>query len=187
MKALSIFTLSTCGEPCTSLTTQWRPTLGSIDTGLALLVDCEKHQELATHRELVALPLKGLRGWEGPKRSLGTKGDDQRISFIAYFDRAVVTELDLHLYITILRKSPELQTALIGPTSLFTEPGALLVEFGRPKALTLALDSVESVVLVSPRLALITTPERSEHWMGLLTRQLESDPLGAITKLRFRP
>jgi hypothetical protein len=187
MKSISIFTLSTSGEPCQSLTTQWRPTLATTGNGLALVVDCEKHKELTIHRALVGSRLPGLTGWDGPKRSLGNKGEDQRITFTVYFNHPDITEIDLQLYISILRRQPDLQGAFIGPLKLYTEPGALLTEFGHTKALTEALESIENIVLVSPRLALVTTSESSEHWCALLTRQLKSDPLGAIMKLRFRP
>ena len=187
MKSISIFSLSTSGEPCQSLTTQWRPTLATTGKFLALVIDCEKRKELTIHRALIGSRLRGLTGWEGPKRSLGNKGEDQRSTFIGYFNHPGVTDIDLQLYISILRRQPELQGVLIGPLNLFTEPGALLVEFGHTKALIDALEPVENIVLVSSRLALVTTPERSEHWCALLTRQLETDPLGAITKLRFRP
>ena len=44
------------------------------------------------------------------------------MAFVGYFDRSIVPEFDLHLYISILRADPELQGALIGPMKLFTEP-----------------------------------------------------------------
>ena len=92
----------------------------------------------------------------------------------------------MRLYTRTLRNNQVLGEALIGQQDLFTDPGALLVDFGHVRALTQAIDSVDECVLVSPRLALVTTPCRTEHWRVVMTSQLASDPLGAITKIRFR-
>jgi hypothetical protein len=183
MKGITICTLSTAGAPTNTISTQWRPTLGSRSSGPTMIVDCSSDTELTTHRALLAMPLPGLLRWDGPKRSLGNNG---RISFSGYFDEAAISSLDMRLYISMLKHNPRLREALIGQQSLFVNPAALLVDFGHPKALIDAIVSLEEVVLVSPRLALITTPHNTEQWRTIMTKQLQTDASAAITKIRFR-
>ena len=186
VKSIAICTLSTTGVITETTSTQWRHTLGHGSSGPTLIVDCKSENELSTHRALIEANLPGLLSWTGPRKSIGSRGNDRRISFTGYFDEQAVSNLDMRLYTRTLRNNQVLGEALIGQQDLFTDPGALLVDFGHVRALTQAIDSVDECVLVSPRLALVTTPCRTEHWRVVMTSQLASDPLGAITKIRFR-
>ena len=100
--------------------------------------------------------------------------------------RKGITPLGLRLYTAMLRTIPELRIVHIGSQSLFVEPAALLVDCGNCQTFEDAVGVIEEVVLVSPRLCLITTPHTIEHWRNLLTKKLETDASGAITKLRYR-
>ena len=186
VKALTIFTLSTDGEKLPMTVTQWRPTLLNHDTGPAIIVDCIRQDEVRTQKALAASNLAGLIEWDGPRRSLGNKAVAPRCAFVGYFQRTQVTDLDIHLNISILRKSRTLQTALIGSRSLFVNGAALLIDVGEPQALSKASELMDEVVLVSPRLALATTSKPVQEWATHMTEQFQQDPLAAISKVRQR-
>jgi hypothetical protein len=186
IKAITMFTLSTVRESTMILSTQWRPTLLEDNGGLSIIVDCPEVEELKVHRALVATRFAGLVSWDGPRRSLASKGIDKRITITGYFKKSSITALDVHLYVTILRNIPELTNALIGSQSLFAEPAAMIVDFGHPRAMVASRDFIEEAIFVSPRIALVTSPKRTEEWCQLITLQLHSTPMDAITTVRFR-
>ena len=186
VKSIAIFTLSTTGEITTSLTTQWRPTLNHTPGGHHIVVDCPRSDQLMVHRALMTTQLRGLLNWDGPVRSLGNKADDLRVAFTGHFDEKEVNVLDLKLYVRILRARPGLDQAIIGSQSLFIEQAAVIVDFGHPRAFIGNEEMIEEMVLVSPRMALMTTPRQADDWCQLMTEQFRSDPLSAITRIRFR-
>ena len=186
VKSISIFTLAMETQSTMTLTTQWRPTLASADSDLSIIVDCPRETEAATHRALRGISLKGLFGWSGPRRSLGSGRGEERVTFTGHFDATIVSKIELQMGILALRKLPTLMSALIGTGIQFTDSASLLVEMGNPKAVTAAVDSLEQVVLVLPRLALMTTQHRRDYWQRILTEQLEADPTSAISAIRFR-
>ena len=184
IKGISIVTLSTEGERIPPLVTHWRPTLGTTDHDQAIIVDCDMNKELLVQRALLATRLRGLLLWDGPRRSLGKK---IRLTFTGYFDARVVSDLDVQLYIRGLRSKAELHGALIGSLGLFNDRAALLMEFGHVSAVQDVLDSIDGIALVSPRLALISTPHLPERWSQILTQQTTADPTTAISCIRLRP
>ena len=187
IRSIAIVTLSTNSSTFNSVSTQWRTQLDSKREGPAIIVDVACAQELATQRALNESDLRGLLVWSGPLRSLGSVSDNQRSSFVGHFDGSIVSDLDVQLYMKMLRQSPTLQGALIGSRGLFTSEAALLADFGNVRSISEETHFLDEVVLVSPRLALLTTPHDSRYWGGTLTRQLRSDPTSAIKGIRYRP
>lgn len=186
IKAVAMFTLSTIRESTMMLSTQWRPTLFKDNGGLSIVVDCPEVEELKVHRALVATRLAGLVSWDGPRRILASKGIDNRITIRGYFKKSSITALDVHLYVTILQNIPELTNALIGSQSLFAEPATMIVDFGHPRAMVASRHLIEEAIFVSLRMALVTSPKRTEEWCQLITLQLHATPMDAITTVHFR-
>ena len=186
MKSLSIFTLSSHGLPKVDMVTLWSPTFLDFDTGPAIVVDCGNEDEQEVHKTLLNVQLGGFIGWEGPRRSLGSKGPQTRSVFTGYFDKRYVSALDISLYVRKLCSVAPLQRALIGSRSLFTAETSLLIEMGEPGSVLAVLELVDEVVLASPRLAIVITSKSADIWATHLTDQYNQDPLGAITKVRYR-
>jgi hypothetical protein len=157
IKSLAMFTLSTTVTAMRPSLTLWRPTLLNFDNGFAITVDSEAEGELAMRRAVAPIRLPGLLGWVGPRRGLGSKGRAQRSVLAAYFDKATVTELDLHLYIRILKETDGLHDTLVGSHLLFTDSSFLLVDVDDPQALKSVAGLIDEVVLASPKLANIRT------------------------------
>jgi hypothetical protein len=186
MKNLAVFTLSTDAMSMPMSVVQWRPTLLTHMEGPALVVDCDEREELLTHRSLVATALPGLISWEGPRRSLGSRGVDRRCVFIGTFEASRVSDLDLRLYSKALQGIEGLQGVLIGSRSLFSDRSSYLVDMGHPRAISEVVSLIDEVVLVSPRLAIMITAKSADTWSQRLTDQFKADPLVAIEKIRSR-
>jgi hypothetical protein len=146
------------------------------DEGPALWIDCEGSEELTTQRTLLTLALPGLIGWEGPRRSLGTRGEDRRSVFVGTFMAPMVSELDLRLYIKALQNRDGLAGVLVGSRSLFNDKSTFLVDMGHPRAIAAVSNLVDEVVLVSPKLAIMSTSKSAEAWCSTLTEQFKVDP-----------
>ena len=52
-------------------------------------------EELGVHGALKKLTLPGLIRWDGPRRSLGSKGPAQRLYFVGFFDANHITDLTM--------------------------------------------------------------------------------------------
>ena len=85
------------------ISTQWRPTVSTVDTYPAIVIDGATSENLSIHRALMASNLPGLLTWDGPIRSPASKGEDKRVLFTGFFDRARVADLDVHLAVKLLR------------------------------------------------------------------------------------
>ena len=83
----------------------------------------------------MASNLPGLLTWGGPIRSPASKGEDKRLQITGFFDRARVTDQDVHLAVKLLRDNSALHDATIGSRSLFNQGSALFVDLGHPRAL----------------------------------------------------
>ena len=187
VKAIAVLRLSTCGATTPPVTLNWRPTLLEDSSGPAIVVDFYGTEELSVHGALKKMLLPGLIRWDGPRRSLGSKGPAQRLYFVGFFDESHVTDLDMHLYVDNLRNQDPLNRALIGRRALFTDRTAMVVDMGSPTAIEAMRDWTNEVVLVSARRALIRTAWSAEHWAHELSDQHTVTPLDAITRVRHRP
>ena len=90
------------------------------------------------------------------------------------------------MIIQALKATPDLQGVLIGSNALFRDPGAMMMEIGDPSAAEEAYGLTKGMVMVSRRLALMTTGKNLKEWIGLANLQAERDPLACIERVRYR-
>ena len=74
----------------------------------------------------------------------------------------------------------------VSHTSIMDDPGALVVDFTEPAALTLHPDYCEQLLLLSPRRGVLVTTSSQGTWERLLTHQAEQPDGPQILKLCWR-
>ena len=186
IKSLALFTLSAEPLPLHSSVTSWRPNLIEEANCPAIVLDCDAQDQLMIHKALLGAELPGLLRWDGPRRSLGTTASQKRICFTGFFDPSIVSELDIRLYIMILRSREALNLSFIGNRALYANQASMLVEFRLPLTCMKCRDLCEEIVLVSPKLAAIMTSKPAAEWASRLTKIAKEDPSAMIDKVRFR-
>ena len=186
-KALAIFTLDFTAPSIPMKVSSWRECFVEQKAVPTIVADCPIGDNHTVQKSLMKAQFDGLIRWEGPVRSPGSRGNDRRTRFLGYFDAGKVSPLDLRLYVTILRRRPDLQNVLIGSQSLLSDSSAKLVEMTHPQALLSFRELTEEVILVSPSLAAIQTAGSPQQWQDQITEQTLGDPQNAVDKVRFRP
>ena len=122
-------------------------------------------------------------GLMGPERVLPIP---DLASVALVFDGASITELIIRLYIQTLRGMEEYKGLTIGTKDLFGNPGAILMEMTSPAAAAMHYDSMDELVFVTPRVALLQTSESKENWENILTAANLQSPMTAISKMLYR-
>ena len=103
-----------------------------------------------------------------------------------YFDSSLVSILDLALIVRSLRDTLAFEGVLIGSQLLFQDNTSFVVDFGEVHALHECRDLIQEAVLVSRKRAIITTLFPKQMWEPIITQQMLTMPLGAISCIRFR-
>ena len=77
--------------------------------------------------------------------------------------------------------------ATIGDPSILTDNTAKLLDITSPDTLHTVRHLTNNVILISPKLAVLTTNATSEQWSQCITQTWQQDPTNTPLKLKYRP
>ena len=187
LKSLLIVRCSSNAESIPPTIMSWKTNLLNRNLGYALTVDVSASGLEEARCALEKLSLEGLAGWEPPRRSPASNPDRPRLVIRGFVDPSMATALDLALMVKVLRTTPGMEQCLVGSSVLVGDCSALVVEFGDVSVIDSTCNkAIQEILVISNRKALMTTLQAKQVWEGLLTQQMESRPLDAITVIRMR-
>ena len=185
-KSLLMVTLQATVSPSPPLIFDWKPSLLTAGDEAFLIVDCPSEQLISSQRALKLAELPGIISWEGPLSSPGSNLASKRVIFRGYVSPASATALGFQLLLSSLREISHLSRCLLGSSSLFTEPSALITDMGNARALEDFSHMMESAVLLSPTRALLIPKGEKSRWEVGLTEAQKRLPADCITKICWR-
>jgi len=190
MKSLAVFHVSNSnmlpGQIADPKVVSWKSNLLDADLGTMIFVDVPMMQVYDINMILHDLKLKGLTGWEYARRSNAHTSTLPRQVICGYFDRRLVSEMDITLTVRLLQDKLKGDNIFIGSSLAFRDETAFMVEFGDVCILDEYQDLCQEILIVSGRKALVTTLHPREAWEPRITKSMLDSPLSAISSIRFR-
>jgi len=161
------------------------PNLMRYTNAPAIWIDCKAEEELKTERALKKTAFAGFSRIDGPKKSLGSNSDCRRITYVMVFEDSV-TEIDIRIFMSVMRDMPEFSHTVMGSKSLFCDSAAILMDVNHPDAAIRTFSDMDEMVFASSQLVLLHTSTPAENWANSMTICAEQSPLSLITKMRYR-
>ena len=162
------------------------PVLASYEEQLAIVVDFPAGSELQVRQGVAKTKLPNLLLVDGPRRSLGHTGSHPRSSLVLTFDKQLVAEIELRIFVATLREEVLLQNCILGSRKLFGDAGAVLMKINDPNVAQTYFGMMDEAVYASPGLIIMHTCSSSGDWANIMTITAANTPLASVQKMNYR-
>ena len=164
----------------------WRPNLYEVTTHSTMWIDVPHEHRWHIHSLITNFQLPGLGNADRPRPSLGHRAEAPRSVIHLHFNSDVGSELMQNLIVKWLSKTLEPYKPLIGLQSTISNPAAYMLDITSPAGAHLISHLCDNCILISPRLAIVTTTTSIPTWTQLLTESWQNDPNHCALVLRMR-
>ena len=130
--------------------------------------------------------LPGHEHTDRPRPSLGHRAEDPRSTIKVHFNQNVGSELMQKVVIGWLCKVLHTYQPLIGRQATITEPTAHMLDITKPSGAFLASHLCNDCIIMSQRLAIVSTNSSPEAWTHNMTQAWHQDPNTCALSLRMR-
>ena len=186
VKAVAIMTFATSGPSGGKRIRDWMPTILAFEEQPAIIIDFPTEAELQVKQSLVETKLPGLDRIDGPRRSLGHTTLQPRSALTLSFDSGLVSEVEVRMFINVLREDPLMAGCILGSRKLFGDSGAILMDINNPSVASQFFNMMDEAIYVSQNLVALHTTSSAEEWSNTMTLSVTSSPLASIQKMRYR-
>ena len=189
-KCLALITLGhntpTLTPPTPTQILAWQPNFYEVRTHNTIWVDVPHEHRWHIHSLISTFKLPGLTHADRPRPSPGHRAEAPRSTIHIHFDNAMGSELMQNVIVNWLTKTLQVYQPLIGLQSTITNPTARMLDITSPTGAYLVSHLCDNIILITPRLAIITTPSTSAAWTQLMTHCWHNDPTHCALTLRLR-
>lgn len=164
----------------------WQPNFYERSSHNTIWIDIPHEHRWHIYSLIGSFRLPGLGHTDRPRPSLAHRAETPRSIMQLHFNDEMGSELMQNLIVKWLTKALQPYQPLIGLQSTISNPAAHLLDVTSPIGAHLVSHLCDNCILISPRLAIITTTASLPTWTQQLTQTWQSDPNHCALTLRMR-
>lgn len=130
--------------------------------------------------------LPGHGHTDSPRPSLGHRAQEPRSTIKVHFNHNIGSELMQTVVIRWLRRTLHVYQPIIGRQATIADPTAHILDITSPSGAFRFSNLYDDCILVSPRLAIVSTSASPGAWSQQMTHSWEQDPNKCALLLRHR-